>query len=77
MAAEETSLGVSYQTKEASVELYTVLRGRTVGVFYRWCDVLASVAGHPNPAYKGFETLAAARRAYVSGSLLLSESALA
>ena len=25
---------------------YTVLPGRPVGVSYRWCDVLASVAGY-------------------------------
>ena len=48
---------------------FVVSRGRDVGVKYRWCDVLSTVAGHPNPAFKGYDNLAVAKRAFAALSL--------
>ena len=46
---------------------YAVSCGRTLGVFDRWCDAHASVAGHPGGKVKGFDDLDEARRALVCG----------
>ncbi|KAL7283552.1 hypothetical protein ACG7TL_002986 [Trametes sanguinea] len=47
--------------------VYVVWYGRAVGVFYSWglCNIL--VNSFPGNAYKRFETLAEARRAWVDG----------
>ena len=36
--------------------VYRVYKGRKEGVFYRWCDVVASVANFPGASFRGFET---------------------
>ena len=54
---------------KSSANFFVVPRGRDVGVKYRWCDVLSSVAGHPDPAFKGYDNLAAAKRAFAALSL--------
>ena len=46
---------------------FVVWRGRICGVFYRWCDTLASVAGFPDPAFKGFDTRQEAELAFAEG----------
>ena len=49
--------------------VYTVVRTNCCSIL-SLCDVLASVAGYNDSAFKVFETLAAARHAYGTGSLL-------
>ena len=46
---------------------FVVLRGRTRGVFYRWCDAFASVAGFPDAKFKGFDSKADAYAAWQRG----------
>ena len=46
---------------------FVVLRGRTRGVFYRWCDTFASVAGFLDAKFKGFDSKAAAYAAWQRG----------
>lgn len=43
---------------------FVVWCGRSVGVFYRWCDAHASVAGYDNAKFKGFDSLEDAELAY-------------
>ena len=47
---------------------YVVWRGRSCGVKYRWCDAFASVAGFSGAKCKGFNSLAVAETAFVSGA---------
>ena len=51
----------------AAKAFFVVLCGRKVGVFYRWCDALASVAGFPGAKFRGFDSEAHARRALQDG----------
>ena len=46
---------------------YVVLAGKRTGLFYRWYDVQMAIAGHPDPVFKGFDTLAGAARAVELG----------
>ena len=46
---------------------FVVLRGRETGIFYRWCDAFASVAGFAEPKMRGFDSEAAATRAMQAG----------
>ena len=46
---------------------FVVLRGRTRGVFYRWCDTFASVAGFPDAKFKGFDSKVDAYAAWQRG----------
>ena len=46
---------------------YVVWRGRKPGVFYKWCDAHASVAGVPDAEFKGFDSLADAYAAWHVG----------
>ena len=46
---------------------FVVLRGRTRGVFYRWCDAFASVAGFPDAKFKGFDSKEGAYAAWQRG----------
>jgi len=44
-----------------------VWAGRKRGVFYRWCDVAASVAGFTGAKFKGFDSRRAAETAFAAG----------
>ena len=43
---------------------FVVTRGRVKGIFERWCDAFASVAGFSGAKVKGFNSLADARKAW-------------
>jgi hypothetical protein len=43
---------------------FVVWVGRSTGIFYRWCDVWASVAGYRGAKFKGFESVADAYEAF-------------
>jgi len=43
------------------------MRGRVCGVFYRWCDAKASVAGFAGAKFKGFDSEDEARSALANG----------
>ena len=47
---------------------YVVWRGRRRGVFYRWCDVFASVAGFSGARCKGFDGWHDAEEAFAEGA---------
>ena len=46
---------------------FVVWRGRSRGVFYRWCDVRASVAGFFDARFKGFDSKSEAYQALRDG----------
>ena len=46
---------------------FAVMRGRVRGVFYRWCDAKASVAGFAGAKLKGFDSEDEARSALANG----------
>ena len=48
---------------------FVVLEGRATGIFYRWCDVRAAVAGMPEARYKGYGSLRLAEEAWEAGRL--------
>ena len=43
---------------------YVVFKGRRPGLYYRWCDVRATVCGYPDARIKGFDTLQDAQAAF-------------
>ena len=46
---------------------YVIWRGREVGVFYKWSDCKARVAGLADASFQGFATLEEAEYAFTSG----------
>jgi len=61
------SCGVLDVRRGSPSGFYAVTCGRSLGVFDRWCDAHASVAGHPGGKVKGFDDLDEARGALVFG----------
>ena len=57
----------SSSRRDGPCGFYVVWAGRKLGVFYRWCDVAASVAGFTGAKFKGFDSQRAAETAFAAG----------
>ena len=49
------------RSKKGRWGFYRVWQGRRTGVFYRWSHCKASICGHPDPGFRGFDSIAAAQ----------------
>ena len=58
-----SSTPVRVKCKKRS-NFFVVKRGRVEGIFYRWCDAFAAVAGFPGGSVKGFASLLEAEYAW-------------
>ena len=67
-AAAGDALSPSSRRTGPNKPFYVVWVGRQTGVFYRYCDVLRSVAGVKDRKFMGFESLDEAYRAHELGS---------